>query len=103
MAATITPCWFVPGPGPRSTWQSRPPTGRDSRLEHPLADVEEEQKRYRQRLADAEKCLAGCRQREGAVFPFAEELSAKREELANVEKALAQDVEGTSVNAAIAA
>jgi hypothetical protein len=37
------------------------------------------------------------------VFPFAEELSAKREELANVEKALAQDVEGTSVNAAIAA
>ncbi|MCC7187022.1 MAG: lactate dehydrogenase, partial [Acidobacteria bacterium] len=53
------------------------PLGAVARLEHVLAGLEEEQERYRHRLADAERRLASYRSREGGEFAFAAEL-AKR-------------------------
>ncbi|TIR50624.1 MAG: lactate dehydrogenase [Mesorhizobium sp.] len=70
------------------------PLGAVSRLEHALSGFEEEQERYRQRLADARRRLASYQSREGGEFAFAGELADKRRQLAQVEKALATDVEG---------
>ncbi|RWJ81360.1 MAG: lactate dehydrogenase [Mesorhizobium sp.] len=70
------------------------PLGAVSRLERVLSGFEEEQERYRQRLADARRRLASYQSREGGEFAFARELADKRRQLAQVEKALATDVEG---------
>ncbi|RWI62182.1 MAG: lactate dehydrogenase [Mesorhizobium sp.] len=70
------------------------PLGAVSRLEHALSGFEEEQARCRQRLADARRRLASYQSCEGGEFAFAGELAGKRRQLAQVEKALATDVEG---------
>ena len=70
------------------------PLGAISRLEHALDDFEGERERYRQRLADARRRIASYRSREDAEFAFAADLAEKRRQLAEVEKALATDVEG---------
>ena len=70
------------------------PLGAISRLEHALDDFEGERERYRQRLADARRRLAAYRSREDGEFAFAADLAEKRRQLAEVEKALATDVEG---------
>lgn len=75
------------------------PLGAISRLEHALDDFEGERERYRQRLADAHRRLASYRSREGGDFTFAGELADKRRQLAEVEKALASDVEGSGASA----
>ena len=71
------------------------PLGAISRLEHALEDFEGERERYRQRLADARRRLASYQSREDGDFAFAAELAEKRRQLAEVEKALATDVEGS--------
>ncbi|RWF83128.1 N-6 DNA methylase [Mesorhizobium sp.] len=70
------------------------PLGAVSRLEHALCGLEEEQERYRHRLADARRRLASYQSRDGDEFAFAGELAEKRRQLAEVDKALAADVEG---------
>ncbi|RWB97228.1 MAG: lactate dehydrogenase [Mesorhizobium sp.] len=68
------------------------PLGAVARLEHALAVFEDEQARYRHRLAEAERRLASYRSREGGDFAFAGDLSEKRRQLAEIEKSLADDV-----------
>jgi hypothetical protein len=63
------------------------PLGAISRLEHALDGFEGERERYRRRLASY-------RSREDGEFAFAADLAEKRRQLAEVEKALATDVEG---------
>ncbi|MDE5443149.1 N-6 DNA methylase [Bradyrhizobium sp. CSA207] len=75
------------------------PLGAISRLEHGLENFEGEIERYRQRLADACRRLASYQAREDGDFAFAAELTEKRRQLAEVEKALASDVEGSGENA----
>ncbi|RUW95445.1 hypothetical protein EOA27_39770, partial [Mesorhizobium sp. M2A.F.Ca.ET.037.01.1.1] len=70
------------------------PLGAVSRLEHALSGLEEERERFRQRLADARRRLASYQSREGGEFACAGELAEKRGQLAEVDKALAADVEG---------
>ncbi|SEM59983.1 Adenine-specific DNA methylase, N12 class [Bosea lupini] len=70
------------------------PLGAVARLEHALADFEGERERYRQHLADARCRLASYLLRDGGEFVFAGDLADKRRQLAEVEKALAADVEG---------
>ena len=65
------------------------PLGAVSRLEHALSGFEDEQVRYRQRLADAERRLASYRARQGEAFAFAGELEDKRRQLAEIEADLA--------------
>ncbi|MQB13237.1 lactate dehydrogenase (plasmid) [Agrobacterium tumefaciens] len=80
------------------------PLGAVSRLEHALDDFEGERERNRQRLADARRRLASYQSRgEGGDFAFAGELAEKRRQLAEVEEALAKDIEGAGDVAAIAA
>ncbi|MBP2449808.1 DEAD/DEAH box helicase family protein [Rhizobium leguminosarum] len=79
------------------------PLGAISRLEHALDGFEEERERYRQRLADAHRRVASYRSREGAEFAFASELTEKQRQLADVEMALAADIEGMDVAKVIAA
>jgi hypothetical protein len=79
------------------------PLGAVSRLEHALDDFEGERERFRQRLADAHRRLASYGSRDGGDFAFAEELAEKRRHLAEVEEALAADIEGTAEAKAIAA
>ena len=79
------------------------PLGAVARLEHALPGFEEERERYRQRLADARRRLASYRSREGGDFAFAGELAEKRRQLAEVETALACDVEGSGEATPIAA
>ncbi|SJM34255.1 helicase-related protein [Mesorhizobium delmotii] len=67
------------------------PLGAVSRLEHALSGFEEEQERYRQRLADARRRLASYQSRDGGEFAFAGELEAKRRQLAEIEADLASD------------
>ncbi|EJN06850.1 hypothetical protein [Phyllobacterium sp. YR531] len=71
------------------------PLGAVSRLEHALDDFEGEQERHHQRLADARRRLASYQSRGEGDFAFAGELIDKRRQFAEVEKALAADVEGT--------
>ncbi|MEW6454873.1 N-6 DNA methylase [Bradyrhizobium sp. OHSU_III] len=78
------------------------PLGAISRLEHALDDFEGERERYRQRLADAHRRLASYRSRDDGDFAFGCELAEKRRQLAEVEKALASDVEGRGEQAAAA-
>ncbi|WP_157016867.1 lactate dehydrogenase [Mesorhizobium xinjiangense] len=70
------------------------PLGAVSRLEHALGDFEGERERYRQRLADARRRLASYQSRdEEGEFAFAGELAEKRRQLAEIEEALAMDIE----------
>nr|WP_172691324.1 lactate dehydrogenase [Agrobacterium tumefaciens]ASK44700.1 lactate dehydrogenase [Agrobacterium tumefaciens] len=70
------------------------PLGAVSRLEHALGDFEGERERNRQRLADARRRLASYQSRdEGGDFAFAGELPEKRRQLAEVDAALATDVD----------
>lgn len=78
------------------------PLGAIARLEHALDDFEGERERYRQRLADARRRLASYEARDGGDFAFAGELAEKRRQLVEVEKALAEDGEGTREIAAAA-
>ena len=78
------------------------PLGAISRLEHALDDFEGERERYRQRLADARRRLASYQSRDNGNFAFAGELAEKRRQLAEVEEALASDVEGGGEQAAAA-
>lgn len=75
------------------------PLGAISRLEHALDDLEGERERYHQRLADTRRRLTSYQAREDGDFAFAAELREKRRRLAEVEKALASDVEGSGENA----
>ena len=73
------------------------PLGAVSRLEHALTDFEGEQERYRQRLADARRRLASYQSRgDGGDFAFAGELAEKHRQLAEIDEALAKDVDGLS-------
>ena len=78
------------------------PLGSIARLEHALADFESERERSRQRLADARRRLASYESRDGGDFAFATELTEKRRQLAEVEKALAEDSESAGELAAAA-
>jgi len=68
------------------------PLGAISRLEHGLDGFEEEQRRYRQRLDDAERRLTSYRSRTGGTFQFIEELAEKRRLLRGIEEELAAAV-----------
>lgn len=72
------------------------PLGAVARLEHALVGFEEERERYRQRLADARRRLASYQARDGGEFAFAGDLAEKRRQLAEVERALAADVEAVA-------
>lgn len=78
------------------------PLGAVARLEHALADLEGERERYRQRLTEARRRLASYESRDGGDFAFAGELAEKRRQLAEVDKALAEDGEGIREIAAAA-
>ncbi|ODT48600.1 MAG: lactate dehydrogenase [Methylobacterium sp. SCN 67-24] len=69
------------------------PLGAIAKLEHVLANLDEEQDRARHRLTEAERRLAAYRSREGGAFAFSDELSDKREQLAEIEKSLSQDID----------
>jgi hypothetical protein len=69
------------------------PLGAVSRLEHALDDFDGERERFRQRLADARRRLVTYQSREGGDFAFAGELADKRRQLADIEVALASDIE----------
>jgi len=79
------------------------PLGAVSRLEHALDDLEGERERYRQRLGDARRRLASYQSRSEGEFSFAGELAEKRRQLAEIEQALASDIESPGEVAAIAA
>lgn len=79
------------------------PLGAVSRLEHALSGFDHEQVGYRQRLVDAENRLASYRSRQGGEFSFSDELDEKRRQLAEVEMALAADIEQPANVAATAA
>ena len=73
------------------------PLGAISRLEHALDDFEGERARFSQRLADARRRLASYQSRDdGADFAFAGNLADKRRQLQEVDKALAEDVDGAA-------
>ena len=67
------------------------PLGAVARLEHAVCGFEDEQERYRLRLADARRRLASYEARQGGEFAFAGELEEKRRRLAEVEADLARD------------
>jgi chromosome segregation ATPase len=79
------------------------PLGAIAKLEHVLANLDDEQERARHRLAEAERRLTAYRSREGGAFAFSDELSDKREQLAEIEKSLSQDIDGASLDEAQAA
>lgn len=79
------------------------PLGAISRLEHALDNFYGEQERFRQRLADARRRLASYRSRGEGEFAFAVELAEKHRQLAEVDAALAQDIDGLGGASAIAA
>ncbi|MCP3468139.1 Eco57I restriction-modification methylase domain-containing protein [Bradyrhizobium sp. CCGUVB23] len=78
------------------------PLGAVARLEHALSDFEGGRERYRQRLADARRRLASYQSRDGGDFAFTGELSEKRQQLAEVDTALAEDGDSAGQLAAAA-
>jgi hypothetical protein len=78
------------------------PLGAIAKLEHVLANLGEEQEQARHRLAEAERRFVEYRSRESGPFAFSEEIAAKRAQLAEIEKSLAQDVDSMRVNEAAA-
>ena len=79
------------------------PLGAISRLEHALDGFEGDRERYRQRLADARRRLASYQARGEGEFAFASDLAEKRRLLAEVDVALATDIDGIGAAGAIAA
>ena len=79
------------------------PLGAVARLEHALVGFEDEQERYWRRGVEAEQRLGAYRAREGGEFAFSSELEAKRQQLVEIEKALAEDTGDTEVAKALAA
>ena len=79
------------------------PLGAIARLEHTLFGFEDEQERCRLRFADAERRLSSYRSRQGGDFAFAGELTEKRRQRVEVEKALAEDTDRSDVSEALAA
>jgi hypothetical protein len=80
------------------------PLGAVSRIEHAIGGFDNEQERYRRHLADAQRRLASYKAHgDGGDFAFAGELAEKRRQLAEVETALAKDIDGIHQSAAIAA
>jgi hypothetical protein len=75
------------------------PLGAIARLEHTLANFEDERDRTRQRLDDSRRRLASYQSRQGGDFAFTGELAEKRRQLAEVDLALAADVYGTAIAA----
>ncbi|MEO8683644.1 MAG: DEAD/DEAH box helicase family protein, partial [Devosia sp.] len=69
------------------------PRGAIARLEHALMGLEDEQDRYRQRLADAECRLCSYCSRQGGEFAFSSELTEKRRQLTEIETSLATEGE----------
>lgn len=67
------------------------PLGAIAKLEHLLVNLEDEQERARNRLAEAERRLVSYRSREGGTFAFSEELADKRRQLGEIEKSLSED------------
>ena len=78
------------------------PLGATARLEHAIDDFEGERECMSQRLGDARRRLASYASRDGGEFAFAGELADKRRQLAEVEKALAED-DGSGGEMAVAA
>ena len=76
------------------------PLGAIARLERALSGFEEERESLRRRLDAAHGRLTSYRSRQGGTFAFAGELMEKRRQLAEVETALAADVEGSATAAA---
>jgi len=74
------------------------PIGAIARLEHALDNFEGEQESYRRRLATAHKRLASYRPRVGEAFTFEAELVMKLGQLADVDKALAEDSDDLAGN-----
>ena len=70
------------------------PLGAISRLEHAIDDFEGERERFRQRVSDARRRLAAYQSRDGDDFAFSGELIDKWRQLAEVEEALAMDIDG---------
>ena len=66
--------------------------GAIARLEHAVSGFEEERERQRRRCDEAKSRLASYRSRQGGTFAFAEDLSDKRRQLAEIEKTLAAEV-----------
>ena len=79
------------------------PLGAIAKLEHVLGSLDEEQERARHRLAEAERRLVAYRSREGGTFAFSDELSDKRRQLDEIERSLAQDIDGVRPDKAQAA
>lgn len=79
------------------------PLGAVSRLEHALGDMEGEQARYNQRLAEAQRRLASYRSRAGGEFAFGEELAEKRRQLVAIETAMANDIDSPDAINGVAA
>lgn len=79
------------------------PLGAIAKLEHVLGNLDEERKCAGHRLAEAERRLASYRSREGGAFAFADELAGKRRQLDEIEKSLAQDIDGVRPDKAQAA
>ncbi|NRP88500.1 Modification methylase TaqI [Ensifer adhaerens] len=67
------------------------PLGAISRLEHGIDGFEEEQRRHRQRLEEAQRRLTSYSTRDGGAFTFADDLSVKRLQLREIETQLASD------------
>jgi hypothetical protein len=76
------------------------PLGAIARLEHAVSGFEEERERQRRRCDEAKSRLASYRSRQGGAFAFAEDLAEKRRQLAEIEKALAAELEEMSTIAA---
>lgn len=76
------------------------PLGAIARLEHAICGFEEERERQRRRCDEARSRLASYRSHQGGTFAFTEDLADKRRQLADVEKALAAEVEGAPMLAA---
>ena len=76
------------------------PLGAVARLEHAVCGFEEERERQRRRSEEAKGRLASYRSRQGGTFAFGEDLADKRRQLAEIERALAAEVEGVSMIAA---
>ena len=76
------------------------PLGAIARLEHAIGGFEEERERQRRRSEEAKSRLASYRSRQGGTFAFAEDLADKRRQLADIERALAAEVEDAAMIAA---
>ena len=68
------------------------PLGAVSRIEHVLAGFEDERSQYRFRLDDAKRRRASYQSRQGGEFGFEDELAEKRQQLAEIEADLADEV-----------